>query len=128
MADSNTSIGLSKGGVFALPAQVYDPLYVPPSVIHEVVVQGHGRPGAIELAAAVGTWITEDPPDPLVLQQISSTLAPADRGVLAVAGRRRVDHVLTSDRQMRVEAARLDDADAMKLWTREYEPGWEPKV
>jgi hypothetical protein len=22
----------------------------------------------------------------------------------------------------------LDDPDAMKLWTREYEPGWEPKV
>ncbi len=22
----------------------------------------------------------------------------------------------------------VDDADAMKLWTREYEPGWEPKV
>ena len=22
----------------------------------------------------------------------------------------------------------LDDADAMKLWSREYEPGWEPKV
>ncbi len=22
----------------------------------------------------------------------------------------------------------MDDADAMKLWTREYQPGWEPKV
>jgi uncharacterized protein len=106
VADSNTVIGLAKGGVFGLLAQVFAPLYVPPAVMYEVVVQGHGRPGAAELAQAAGRWVTEDPVDPPMLQQLPTTLDPADREVLAVAKRRAVDHVLTEDHQLRQQATR----------------------
>lgn len=95
--DTNTVIGLAKGGVFDLLASVYSPLYVPPAVVREVVAQGQGRAGTSELQQALGAWITDAAPDPQTVQQFSAVREEADRQVLALAQDQAADHVLSSD-------------------------------
>lgn len=105
--DANVVIGLVKGGVFQHLADLYSPLYVPPTVRQEITAQTPPRPGTVELAQALGQWITEATPDPAALQQFTSVGAIADREVLALAKERAVDHVLSGDRVVRREAQSL---------------------
>jgi predicted nucleic acid-binding protein len=105
--DANVVIGLAKGGVFPLLPSLYAPLFVPPAVVQEVVVQGQGRPGAAELAQAVaGGWVTEVHPNPQTFQQFPAALALADREVLAVMQEQAADQLLTGDEQVRQEGRR----------------------
>jgi predicted nucleic acid-binding protein len=75
-------------------------------VTEEVIVKGQGRPGAGELATALGAWVTETAPDVSMVQQFSPALSVADREVLAVAHAEAVDYILTDDRELRREASR----------------------
>jgi predicted nucleic acid-binding protein len=96
--DANMVIGLAKGDVFDLLASVYAPLYVPSAVTREVIGQGQGRAGAVELARALGGWITEVTPSLQSVRPLVSTLrSKADRQVIAVAQAHAVDHLLTND-------------------------------
>ncbi len=106
VADANSVIGLAKGGVFDRLSQIFSPFYVPPRVTEEVIVKGQGRPGAGELATALGAWVTEMAPDVSMVQQFSPALSVADREVLAVAQAKAVDFILTDDRELRREASR----------------------
>jgi predicted nucleic acid-binding protein len=105
--DANGAIGLAKGGVFHHLPALYAPLYVPTAVREEVVDQGAGRPGAAELAAALGSWITEVTPDAASLAAVAVLPDLADRQVLAVAKARSVDHALTEDDTLRRELRAL---------------------
>jgi hypothetical protein len=72
--DANVPIGLVHGDVFDLLRDLYAPVYVSPAVVHEVVVQGHGRTGAGELQQALGQWITEVSPAAHRVQRFSPPL------------------------------------------------------
>ncbi|HTE20978.1 MAG TPA: DUF3368 domain-containing protein [Armatimonadota bacterium] len=98
--DANAVIGLVKGRVFPLLAQLYTGLFIPPAVVREIIGPGQ-RAGAAELQAALGDWITEVTPDPQAVQSFASALrSEADREVLALAQIQAVDHVLSSDFRM----------------------------
>ena len=59
VADSSVIIHLAAIAQFDLLRQLHGSLLIPPAVWDEVVVQGQGRPGAQELATAVGDgWVT----------------------------------------------------------------------
>src|ERR1051326_6638174 len=107
VADANAVIGLTRGGVFPLLARQYAVLYVPPSVVQEVVVKGHGRPGASELAQALGSWVRELTPGAAPVGPMAAGLSAADRDVLAIAREQGVDHILSSDDGVYREATRL---------------------
>jgi hypothetical protein len=105
--DANGVIAPAKGGVFDLLAQIFSPLYVPPAVVEEVVVQGAGRPGAAELNSALGVWVTELKPSATALSQFTTTLPSiADCEVLAVAKEQAIDYILTDDWSVLQEARR----------------------
>jgi predicted nucleic acid-binding protein len=105
--DANGVIGPAKGGVFDLLAQIFSPLYVPPAVIEEVVVQGSGRPGAAELSRALGVWVTELKPSSTALALFTHSLPSiADCEVLAVAQEQAVDYILSDDWSVLQEARR----------------------
>src|SRR5205085_235987 len=97
----------AKGGVFHHLAALHAPLYVPAAVREEVVDQGSGRPGAAELAAALGIWITEVTPDAASLAAVAALPDLADRQVLAVAKAKGVDYALTEDDTLRRELQAL---------------------
>ena len=105
MLNANVSIGLAHGAVFSFLRHLFDPIYVPAAVVQEVVVQGHGRPGAAELQGALGIWITEVTPSPQAVGAFSPPLRPPDAELLAVAVSRGADFVLSADRVVRREAA-----------------------
>jgi predicted nucleic acid-binding protein len=104
--DANVVVGLAKGGVFDLLSSLYTSLYIPPSVREEIITQGQGLAGESELAQALGVWITVVAPDLQRVQQFSPTLSLADRELLAVAQAQAVDHDLSGDRQLCLEANR----------------------
>lgn len=104
--DAEMIIGLVKGEVFDLLPQLYRTVFVPPRVNGEIIVQGAGRPGADELAQALGVWITAVTPAPHQIQPFAATLSLADRQVLAVAQAEAVDHVLSNDEGLIREASR----------------------
>jgi predicted nucleic acid-binding protein len=105
--DANVVIGLAKGGVFDRLVSVYAPLYIPAAVRDEVIQQGQGRDGVLELSQAIGRWVTVVDPDPQDVQGFAFPRSVGDRQVLAVARAHAVDHVLTSDGPLRREATRF---------------------
>lgn len=99
VSDSNTLIGLAKGEVFTVLRELYGEVVVPQAVWDEVVTSGAGRFGAAEAKAArdEGWLLIQDPANPG---------ATADETVLALAAEL-LGRLLTSDRQLAVEAGRL---------------------
>jgi predicted nucleic acid-binding protein len=95
--DASGTIGLAKGGVFDWIVCLYAPLYVPAAVCLEVIGQGGGRAGSVELTQALGGWVTEVAPTPTALQQFATLHSRADREVLALALDYRADHILSDD-------------------------------
>jgi predicted nucleic acid-binding protein len=100
--DATVIIGLAKGGVFDHLRSLYTTLYVPDLVSEEVIQHASGRPGANELALALGVWIMKVVPDPVGMQPFATLRSTADRQVLAIAHdpRRAVDHLLSDDDQL----------------------------
>jgi predicted nucleic acid-binding protein len=100
--DASVIIGLTKGSVFDHLRSLYTTLYVPKLVSEQVIQHAAGRPGADELAQALGVWITEVIPDPVGMQPFATLRSAADRQVLAIAHDpvRAVDHLLSDDRQL----------------------------
>jgi predicted nucleic acid-binding protein len=103
--DTATIIGLAKGEVFPLLAELYVSLSVPPGVSEEVLLKGDGRPGVPELEQALGLWISEITPEPHRLQSFPATLSQADREILTLAQIQGVDHVLSNDEGLIREAS-----------------------
>lgn len=102
--DANTIIGLAKGGVFDLLARLFGAVHVPAPVVNEIVVKGQGRPGALELTQALGSWAVENAAPPSSLEPFAGSLSEADRSVLAVARTIGADYIVTDDRHLRREA------------------------
>ncbi len=95
--DANVIIGFAKGGVFELLQELYQPLFVPSSVVAEVICAGQGLPGAAELEAGLLTWIDEAKPQSSSRQRFLTLPDASDVDVLTIATEKRVDHVLSSD-------------------------------
>lgn len=102
VVDSNTLIGLAKGGVFNLLHDLFGDVRIPPAVWNEVVEDGAGLPGATETQAARGDWLAvlaaPSAPASLVLP---SSLDAADRDVVLLAEAIRASYVVTDDRVAR---------------------------
>jgi predicted nucleic acid-binding protein len=106
VADANSLIGLTKGGIFDRLPELFAEVWVPPRVVTEVVAQGQGRAGSKELTAALGSWIMERTADPSLLPPLAASLSLADRELLALARGLAADYLLTDDRALRREASR----------------------
>jgi uncharacterized protein len=99
IADAGPIIALSIVGQLDLLGVLFGTVLVPEAVYGEVVVQGKGRPGAIELARA--SWIervtVSPPPDALLAEE----LGPGEAEAIALGVRRSADVLLIDERKGR---------------------------
>ncbi len=106
VADSGPLILLAKTGRFTLLRDLFGKVIVPETVYREVVVQGAGRAGALEVAQAVCIERDPDSPSqPLALQQMKQ--GAGERAALAVALPLHADVVLCGDGRGRRTAREL---------------------
>lgn len=106
VADSGPLILLAKTKRFTLLRDLFGKVIVPETVHREVVVQGAGRAGALEVAQAA--WIERVPDSqaqPLALQQMK--VGAGERAALAVALSLHADVVLCDDGRGRRAASQL---------------------
>lgn len=103
VADSNVLIGLAKGGILDVLRDLHGEVRIGSAVWEEVVVRGHGRPGAAEVqAAADAGWLVVDVPDPGA-PSLGNLKTAADREGVQLAYGLGV-RLLTDDPAMRREA------------------------
>jgi uncharacterized protein len=109
VADSSVIIHLAGISQFDLLRQVHGSLLVPPAVWDEVVVQGQGRPGAIELTKAVSDgWVAVDKSSPRVqLPPGGATLHPGETEAILLAASQVGTLLLMDDAAGRTVAASL---------------------
>lgn len=96
VADSNTLIGLAKVEVLFLLPMLFGEVHITPSVYHEVVVEGAGRPGADEVREA--TWLSVTAPGIPANPTLQAIPTSTDRDVLALAHQLPADWLITDDR------------------------------
>jgi len=104
VVDTNSLIGLAKGGVLHFLPELFDVVRIPSAVFNEVAVAGAGRPGAAEVTVARDKWLTVETPPPPGHQLQAANLAPADRELLSLAGAVHANWVITDDRPARAVA------------------------
>jgi len=99
IADAGPIIALSIVGRLDILGQLFGKVLVPEAVYGEVVVQGRGRPGALELAQA--SWVERvtvvPPPDALLAEE----LGPGEAEAIALGVRRSADILLIDERKGR---------------------------
>jgi predicted nucleic acid-binding protein len=105
--DTNIIIGLVKGECFEQLAFLFSPLYIPPGVRAEVFGQDPARAGVAELSQALGSWVSEEVPDPALVQALPTKLSVEDREVIALAQEKGVHFILSSDEALRKTALGL---------------------
>lgn len=105
---SNTSpiINLAAIGACDLLRQRYSTINIPPAVAYEIVVRGHGQPGAAEVPAA--PWIVVHPVgSTAAVVQANPLLNPGEAEAIALAVAMPADLLLIDERQGRHTAAAL---------------------
>ena len=106
VADSTCLIGLSKIGKLEILRDLFGTILIPPSVFHEVVVLGSGRPGAAEIDSA--EWIqTRDVADGLAVNTLRLTLGAGESEAIVLACEQAVDFIILDDWQARQVAFAL---------------------
>jgi predicted nucleic acid-binding protein len=106
VSNSSPLVGRAAIGRLALLHDLYDTIIVPRAVHQEVVIQGHGRPGAAEVQSL--DWIAcRDVDDPSVVIALESKLDRGEAEAIALAVELRADLLLMDERLGRVEAARF---------------------
>jgi predicted nucleic acid-binding protein len=83
VSDSSPLILYARIGRLDLLQSLFDELWVPPAVWHEVVTTGTGKSGAYEAVQAA--WIRRQPLSDAAKLQVSSTLHPGEAEVIALA-------------------------------------------
>jgi len=109
VADSGPLIGLAKIGRFALLKTLFRSISIPETVYHEVVQEGAGKPGAVEVARAVEEgWIVKHKLQSsrlLVLLKVELDEGEAEAVMLANELKARL--LLIDERKGRVRAERM---------------------
>jgi len=105
VSDSSTLIHLAAIGRLALLKEFYGRIAVPPAVWREVVEQGGGRVGAVEVEqASQAGWIEAvAPKDTVLLRLLRRDLDDGESEVIALAVEQRAELVL------------LDESDARRI-------------
>lgn len=84
VSDAGPIISFARAGRLDLLARVVGQLVIPEAVYTEVVVNGTGKPGAVDVACA--TWVRRQPVgDPSSLQALPLTLGAGEAEALALA-------------------------------------------
>jgi len=107
ISDSSTLIHLAAIGRLALLEQFFKRVTVPPAVWREVVEQGRGRAGAMEVEQARRTgWIEVSAPvDVALLRLLQRDLDDGESEVIALAVEQRASLVLLDESDARRTAA-----------------------
>jgi len=95
-ANSTPLINLAKIGRFELLEALFGTLTIPPAVYNELVIRGHGRPGAEETAEA--SWITvQTPSETPLLQLLAEILDRGEAEAIALAHELKAELVLLDE-------------------------------
>jgi predicted nucleic acid-binding protein len=106
VADSTCLIGLSKIDKLEILRDLFGAILIPPSVFHEVVVLGSGRPGAAEIDAA--EWIQpRDVTDRLAVNALRLSLGAGESEAIVLASEQAADFSILDDWQARQVALGL---------------------
>ena len=101
VSDTSTLIHLAGIGRLDLLRELYEHITIPPSVWREVVEQGEGRAGAVEVERQ-GGWIgVETPMDTALLRLLKRDLDDGESGVIALAFERQASLVLLDESDAR---------------------------
>jgi predicted nucleic acid-binding protein len=103
VSDSSTLIHLARIGRLDLLRKLYTRIKVTPAVWREVVDQGEGRAGALEVASAhEAGWIeVATPSDESLVRLLTRDLGDGESEVIALAIERRADLVLLDEAEAR---------------------------
>lgn len=105
VADSSPLIALAIIDQLRLLPQLYRQVLAPPTVWHEVTIQGAGLPGA--LAVSQVNWLDIQVPDPTSVEPLSILLDQGEAEAIALAKSISASSVLLDDAQARRVAERL---------------------
>src|SRR5437868_415076 len=99
VADSTCLIGLSKTGKLDILRDLFGAILIPPSVFHEVVVLGSGRPGAAEIDSA--EWIeTRAIADRLAVNALRLSLGAGESEAIVLASEQAADFIRSEERRV----------------------------
>jgi len=103
ISDSSTLINLAAIGRLSLLREFYEKIIVPQAVWEEVVIEGRGRPGAIEVEAARDAgWIeVATPQDSNLVSLLQRDLDQGEAEAIALAVERKVSIVLLDESEAR---------------------------
>ncbi|HID56392.1 TPA: DUF3368 domain-containing protein [Candidatus Poribacteria bacterium] len=103
IGDSSTLINLAAIGRLSLLREFYERIIVPQAVWEEVVVEGRGRPGAMEIETARDAgWIeVVTPQDSDLVGLLQRDLDRGEAEVIALAVERKVSIVLLDESEAR---------------------------
>jgi len=103
IADSSTLIHLASIGRLELLKEFYTRITMPPAVWQEVVTEGKGRVGAIEVERArSANWVSiADPQDDHLLRLLRRELDEGEAEVIALAVEREANLVLLDETEAR---------------------------
>jgi predicted nucleic acid-binding protein len=109
VVDSSSVIGLTHIDVFPHLPDIFQEIVIPDFVYHEVVVNGHGRPGAAEVAQAVqdGWLVQQTVQDTLAVKALLTNLSQGEAEVIILAQERSCDYALIDEKLARNVAALL---------------------
>jgi len=107
ISDSSTLIHLAKIDRLNLLQNLYERITVPPAVWHEVVEQGAGRPGVVELIEArQNGWVQMvEPGDKPLVRLLERDLDEGEAEVIALAVEKKAELILLDE----TEARRITD-------------------
>lgn len=102
VSNSSPLIGLAKGEQFHLLQLLFEQVLIPPSVKIEVVDEGPGLPGALELKAALSSqWILIRYPKQETILRLPGHWNDEDKEVAALALDETPDYLLVDDTRTR---------------------------
>ena len=106
IADSSCLIGLSKIGRLSILRQLFEKIFIPPAVFHEVVVKGAGRAGAEDVKQT--DWIeTRQINNPLAVKAFKLNLGAGESEAIALASECHADFIILDDWNARQTALGL---------------------
>ena len=96
IADSTCLIGLSKIGQLSILRQLFEKVFIPSAVFHEVVVLGAGRSGANEVKNA--EWIeVQEVENQMAVQAFKLTLGAGESEAIVLAQECGADFIILDD-------------------------------
>jgi predicted nucleic acid-binding protein len=106
VSNSSPLVSLAAIGRLDLLRELYGTVSIPRAVHDEVVVQGLGRPGAVEVQTL--DWIVcQDVGEPNVVTALESQLDRGEAEAIALAAELQADLLLMDERLGRAEASRF---------------------